>query len=88
MIYFQKLANLTHIQNALELLSLPQGAAPKSLDEAKKKKYQFWETQPVPKFGELNFIFLIAFNFILSIGTTILLCLIDFFIAWSAIFVY
>ncbi|XP_059173165.1 glycylpeptide N-tetradecanoyltransferase 2-like [Physella acuta] len=48
----QKLANLTHIQNALELLSLPQGAAPKSLDEAKKKKYQFWETQPVPKFDE------------------------------------
>ncbi|CAL1528474.1 unnamed protein product [Lymnaea stagnalis] len=48
----QKLANLTQIQNALELLSMPQSAAPKSLDEAKKKKYQFWETQPVPKFDE------------------------------------
>ncbi|KAH9520312.1 Glycylpeptide N-tetradecanoyltransferase 2 [Bulinus truncatus] len=48
----QKLANITQIQNALELLAMPQGAAPKSLDEAKKKKYQFWETQPVPKFGD------------------------------------
>ncbi|GFS16608.1 glycylpeptide N-tetradecanoyltransferase [Elysia marginata] len=48
----QKLANLTQIQSALELLTMPQGAAPKSIDEAKKKKYQFWETQPVPKFDE------------------------------------
>ena len=48
----QKLANLTQIQSALELLTMPQGAAPKSIDEAKKKKYQFWETQPVPKFGK------------------------------------
>ncbi|CAG5120226.1 unnamed protein product [Candidula unifasciata] len=46
-----ELSNLAQIQTALEKLSLPQ-AAPKSFDEAKKKKYQFWETQPVPKFDE------------------------------------
>ncbi|WAQ94662.1 NMT1-like protein, partial [Mya arenaria] len=36
----------------LEMLSMVAGNAPKSMDEATKKRYQFWETQPVPKINE------------------------------------
>jgi len=38
------------------MLSLVSNA-PKSMDEAAKKRYQFWETQPVPKISnnELGF---------------------------------
>ena len=36
----------------MELLKLPQGA-PKSMEEAKRKQYHFWDTQPVPKLGKL-----------------------------------
>ncbi|KAL4222954.1 glycylpeptide N-tetradecanoyltransferase [Mactra antiquata] len=36
----------------LEMLSMVAGGAPKSMDEATKKRYQFWETQPVPKINE------------------------------------
>ncbi|XP_025093637.1 glycylpeptide N-tetradecanoyltransferase 1-like isoform X3 [Pomacea canaliculata] len=45
-------SNLAQIQKAVELLSL-QPSAPKSLEEAKKKKFHFWETQPVPRFDEV-----------------------------------
>ncbi|MEQ2247045.1 Glycylpeptide N-tetradecanoyltransferase 2 [Ilyodon furcidens] len=38
---------LQDIQRAMELLSC-QGPA-KSIDDATKHKYQFWDTQPVPK---------------------------------------
>ncbi|XP_028990437.1 glycylpeptide N-tetradecanoyltransferase 2-like [Betta splendens] len=39
------------IQTALHLFSL--GASlPKTMSEAKKRTYRFWETQPVPKFGD------------------------------------
>lgn len=41
---------LQDIQRAMELLSC-QGPA-KSIDEATKHKYQFWDTQPVPKLSE------------------------------------
>jgi hypothetical protein len=34
----------------MEFLKMPQGA-PKSMEEAKRKSYQFWDTQPVPKLG-------------------------------------
>ncbi|XP_041366435.1 glycylpeptide N-tetradecanoyltransferase 2-like [Gigantopelta aegis] len=47
----QNIAGIQQIQKAVELLTLQQGA-PKSLEEAKKKKFLFWETQPVPKFDE------------------------------------
>ncbi|XP_078322109.1 glycylpeptide N-tetradecanoyltransferase 2-like [Crassostrea virginica] len=41
------------IQKAVELLSMSQGAgAPKSTEEATKKRYRFWETQPVPEINE------------------------------------
>lgn len=43
---------LQKIQKAVELLSMSRGAAPKSMDEAAKKRYQFWETQPVPRLNE------------------------------------
>ncbi|ESO02889.1 hypothetical protein HELRODRAFT_81102, partial [Helobdella robusta] len=36
---------------AVDLLKISH-ATPKSIDEAKKKHYQFWDTQPVPKFDE------------------------------------
>ncbi|XP_028326106.1 glycylpeptide N-tetradecanoyltransferase 2 [Gouania willdenowi] len=42
---------LQDIQRAMELLSC-QGSA-KSVDEASKHKYQFWDTQPVPKLNEV-----------------------------------
>ncbi|XP_071102854.1 glycylpeptide N-tetradecanoyltransferase 2-like [Haliotis cracherodii] len=45
------MAGLQQIQKAVEFLTLQQGA-PKSIEEAKKKKFHFWETQPVPKFDE------------------------------------
>uniref|UniRef100_A0A6I8R465 Glycylpeptide N-tetradecanoyltransferase n=1 Tax=Xenopus tropicalis TaxID=8364 RepID=A0A6I8R465_XENTR len=43
---------LQDIQRAMELLSACQGPA-KNLDEASKRKYQFWDTQPVPKLNEI-----------------------------------
>ncbi|XP_043923442.1 glycylpeptide N-tetradecanoyltransferase 2 isoform X2 [Protopterus annectens] len=43
---------LQDIQRAMELLSTCQGPA-KNLDEANKRKYQFWDTQPVPKLNEV-----------------------------------
>lgn len=49
------MSNMTQIQNAFEMLAMsPNTNAPKSMEEAKKKKFQFWETQPVPKFGMIN----------------------------------
>ncbi|XP_067418379.1 glycylpeptide N-tetradecanoyltransferase 2 isoform X3 [Emydura macquarii macquarii] len=43
---------LQDIQRAMELLSACQGPA-KNIDEATKRKYQFWDTQPVPKLNEI-----------------------------------
>ncbi|KAK9961096.1 hypothetical protein ABG768_008907 [Culter alburnus] len=43
---------LQDIQRAMELLSTCQGPA-KNIDEATKHKYQFWDTQPVPKLNEV-----------------------------------
>ncbi|XP_053265554.1 glycylpeptide N-tetradecanoyltransferase 2 isoform X3 [Podarcis raffonei] len=43
---------LQDIQRAMELLSACQGPA-KNIDEASKRKYQFWDTQPVPKLSEV-----------------------------------
>lgn len=45
------MAGLQKIQKAVELLSMSQGA-PKSMEEATKKRYRFWETQPVPEINE------------------------------------
>ena len=45
---------LQKIQKAVELLSMSRGAAPKSMDEAAKKRYQFWETQPVPRLSMIG----------------------------------
>ncbi|XP_050659252.1 glycylpeptide N-tetradecanoyltransferase 2 isoform X1 [Macaca thibetana thibetana] len=39
---------LQDIQRAMELLSACQGPA-RNIDEAAKHRYQFWDTQPVPK---------------------------------------
>lgn len=45
---------LQDIQRAMELLSTCQGPA-KNIDEATKHKYQFWDTQPVPKLSKFSF---------------------------------
>jgi len=47
---------LQDIQRAMELLSTCQGPA-KNIDEATKHKYQFWDTQPVPKLSESHVTF-------------------------------
>ncbi|XP_006012294.2 glycylpeptide N-tetradecanoyltransferase 1 [Latimeria chalumnae] len=43
---------LQEIQKAIELFSVGQGPA-KTMEEASKRSYQFWDTQPVPKLGEV-----------------------------------
>ncbi|XP_021097747.1 glycylpeptide N-tetradecanoyltransferase 2 isoform X4 [Heterocephalus glaber] len=43
---------LQDIQRAVELLSACQGPA-RNIDEAAKRRYQFWDTQPVPKLNEI-----------------------------------
>ncbi|ESP01558.1 hypothetical protein LOTGIDRAFT_139565 [Lottia gigantea] len=46
----QKAAGLQSIQRAVELLSIRDSA--KTIQDAKKKTFQFWRTQPVPKLDE------------------------------------
>lgn len=41
---------LQEIQKAIELFSVGQGPA-KTMEEASRRSYQFWDTQPVPKLG-------------------------------------
>ena len=41
---------MSQIKAAMELF-VPAGPA-KNIEEAKKKTYNFWQTQPVPKLGE------------------------------------
>ncbi|XP_070566457.1 glycylpeptide N-tetradecanoyltransferase 2-like [Ptychodera flava] len=48
----QPVAKLQEIQRAIELLGIQQKAAPKTEEEAKRKSYEFWDTQPVPKINE------------------------------------
>ncbi|XP_072109843.1 glycylpeptide N-tetradecanoyltransferase 2 isoform X2 [Mobula birostris] len=43
---------LQDIQRAMELLTACQGPA-KNLEEASQHRYQFWDTQPVPKLNEV-----------------------------------
>ena len=44
---------LQDIKKAVEMLNLYQGSGPaKTPEEALKKRYDFWETQPVPKLDE------------------------------------
>ncbi|XP_023573913.1 glycylpeptide N-tetradecanoyltransferase 1 [Octodon degus] len=43
---------IQEIQKAIELFSVGQGPA-KTMEEARKRSYQFWDTQPVPKLGEV-----------------------------------
>ncbi|KAJ1136533.1 hypothetical protein NDU88_002948 [Pleurodeles waltl] len=43
---------IQEIQKAIELFSVGPGPA-KTMEEATKRSYQFWDTQPVPKLGEV-----------------------------------
>ena len=49
----QSLRQLQNLQKSFELLRAGEAKAPKTTEEALKKKYQFWDTQPVPKLGGL-----------------------------------
>lgn len=46
------LQNLRELQKSFERLRAVEVKAPKTTEEAMKKKYQFWDTQPVPKLDE------------------------------------
>lgn len=46
---------IQEIQKAIELFSVGQGPA-KTMEEASKRSYQFWDTQPVPKLGMYSFL--------------------------------
>jgi hypothetical protein len=50
----QSSLKLQRIEKAVELLTLSSQGAPKSMEEASKKRYQFWETQPVPKISKYS----------------------------------
>ena len=52
---YNSLDKVAQLQKAMELLKVTQAqgaqAAPRSMEEAKRKSYAFWDTQPVPKIG-------------------------------------
>ncbi|CAH3134442.1 unnamed protein product, partial [Porites lobata] len=48
----QNLRQLQNLQKSFELLRAGEVKAPKTTEEALRKKYQFWDTQPVPKLDE------------------------------------
>ncbi|CAH3157078.1 unnamed protein product, partial [Porites evermanni] len=48
----QNLRQLQNLQKSFELLRAGEAKAPKTTEEALRKKYQFWDTQPVPKLDE------------------------------------
>lgn len=50
------------VGHKLQQLQMSQKSAPKTLDDATKRKYQFWETQPVPKFRKLAVDYLLVVN--------------------------
>ena len=58
----QNLRQLQNLQKSFELLRADEAKAPKTTEEALKKKYQFWDTQPVPKLG--GFLFQLACSWI------------------------
>lgn len=49
---------LQEIQKAIELFSVGQGPA-KTMEEATRRSYQFWDTQPVPKLGGMAAVLLL-----------------------------
>jgi len=48
--FVQDASKLKEIQKAVGLLSM-NAQTPKSMEDARRKHYQFWDTQPVPKLG-------------------------------------
>lgn len=45
------LNDLKGIERAMEMLTMYPSASAKSTEEAMKRKYEFWQTQPVPRLG-------------------------------------
>jgi len=50
LLFVQDASKLKEIQKAVGLLSI-NAQTPKSMEDARRKHYQFWDTQPVPKLG-------------------------------------
>lgn len=48
------LRQLQNLQKGFELLQASDPKAPKTTEEALKKTYKFWDTQPVPKLGRFG----------------------------------
>ena len=48
----QNIRQLQNLQKTFELLRVNDGKPAKTKEEAMRKKFQFWETQPVPKLGK------------------------------------
>jgi len=51
MYVLQDASKLKEIQKAVGLLTM-NAQTPKSMEDARRKHYQFWDTQPVPKLGK------------------------------------
>ncbi|XP_031560951.1 glycylpeptide N-tetradecanoyltransferase 2-like [Actinia tenebrosa] len=45
-------SQIKNIQKLLDSMKITEAKPPKTTEEAKKKKYKFWDTQPVPKLDE------------------------------------
>lgn len=50
-------SQMKNLQKFLDTMKITEAKPPKTTEEAKKKKYQFWDTQPVPKLGETGILF-------------------------------
>lgn len=48
----QNMRQFHDLQRTFDLLRVNDGKPAKTKEEALRKKYQFWDTQPVPKLGE------------------------------------
>lgn len=46
-----QLQQIQALQKVMENMKVSPQGAPKNMEEAKRKQYQFWDTQPVPKIG-------------------------------------
>ena len=48
----------------MEILALTQTQAPvKTTEDAMRKQYEFWSTQPVPKIGKILVLFIVPARF-------------------------
>ena len=57
MLVYQNVFSKQDLKKAMEFLALTQSqASVKTTEDAIRKQFEFWSTQPVPKIGKLPFI--------------------------------